>query len=222
MAEIAGMAGVVGAAGAVVVVVVAGVCGAVAGRLGRGLLASLRRGVRPPPGWCEVAVAVLWAVVAARFGTGAPAPGRAVLALLLGWWGSLLAVCDLRAHRLPDALTLPACPVAAVALAALAWWARAPAPLSGGLAGAVVFAGCYAVVRLLAPGSLGAGDVKLAAGLGAVVGAVSVPAVVLCVLAAALLALGGAAVTRRRALPHGPCMIAPTWLVTALLPVVAR
>jgi leader peptidase (prepilin peptidase)/N-methyltransferase len=109
-----------------------------------------------------------------------------------------------------------------VALTALAWWARAPALLGGALAGGAVFAGCYALVRLLAPASLGAGDVKLAGSLGAVVGSVSVPAVPLCVLAAAVLTLVGALPLRGRAVPHGPCMLAPAWLVTALLPAAGR
>lgn len=213
LSEIAGRAGIAGGAGCL---------GWVAGRFGRALVGSLRRGVRAPPGWCETSVAVLWIATALRVGTGGLAPSAAMLPWLLGWWGTLLAVCDLRAARLPDALTGPAYPVAAVALAALAWWACAPALLGGALAGAAVFAGCYALVRLLAPASLGAGDVKLAGSLGAAVGAVSVPAVPVCVLAAAALTLVGAILARGRAVPHGPCMLAPAWLVTTLLPAAGR
>lgn len=191
--------------------------GVAAGRVGRGLVAALRRGVRPPPGWCECAVAVLWAVVALRVGAGVLDVQWAVVPLLLGWWAVLLAVCDVRAFRLPDALTLPAYPVAGLVLTALAWWCRRPALLGGAVLGVALFGGCYALVRVVAPSALGAGDVKLAGGLGAVVGAVSVPAVPLCVFAAALLTLVATGFARGRAVPHGPIMLAPAWLVTMLL-----
>lgn len=174
--------------------------------------------MRARRGWCEGAVAALWAVVALRVWTGALDPAWAVVPLLLGWWAVLLAVCDLRAARLPDALTLPAYPVAAVVLAAVAWWSCSPGLLAGACAGAALFAGCYALVRLLAPAALGAGDVKLAASLGAAVGAVSLPAVPLCVVAAAVLTVISSCFARDGPVPHGPSMLVPAWLVTALPP----
>jgi leader peptidase (prepilin peptidase)/N-methyltransferase len=56
--------------------------------------------------------------------------------------------------------------------------------------GAGVLAGGYLAVRVLAPGALGAGDVKLAAGLGAALGALSLSAVLLGALLASLLTVG--------------------------------
>lgn len=138
--------------------------------------------------------------------------------LLLGWLAVLLSVCDVTASRLPDALTLPAYPVAAVMLTWVGYWSRAPGLVVDAVIGAVLFTGTYAVVRVVSPGAIGPGDVKLAGSLGAVVGAVSVAAVLMCMVAAAFLTLLQSAVVRRRSVPHGPAMLAPAWLVTALTP----
>ena len=80
-----------------------------------------------------------------------------------GVWLILLTVADLRSHRLPNALTLPGAGVILVG-AALAG-ALAPAVL-----GAVALTGLYGVAHLMSPAQLGAGDVKLAIGLGALTG----------------------------------------------------
>jgi leader peptidase (prepilin peptidase)/N-methyltransferase len=193
------------------------VAGAAAGWLGRLLLGSLRRGVRLRPLWCEVSVAVLWIIAAVRSSGGLPwwwLPGP----MLLGWLAVLLSACDMTECRLPDALTLPAYPAAALMLAWARYWSRAPNLMQGAVAGAVVFAGTYAVVRLITPAAMGPGDVKLAGSLGAVVGAVSVAAVLMCMAAAAVITLSQWALTRCRRVPHGPAMLAPAWLVTALAP----
>ncbi|MFR9732234.1 prepilin peptidase [Saccharopolyspora sp. MS10] len=196
----------------VVVALAGGGLGAVAGRAGRRLLASRLVGL-PVPGYrCEAGVGLLWAVLAARIASGAVPLNWAPVPLLLGWAGVLLAVADLRAHRLPDALTLPALPLAC-ALVALAGGAGA---LRAALLGAVLHAGAYALVRLLAPAALGPGDVKLAAPLGTVVGAVSPSAVLGCLVSAAVLSALHACCARSRAVPHGPAMLLPAWLVAAL------
>lgn len=186
--------------------------GALAGWAGRRLLGGLRRGAVVPAGWCETGVSVAWAVVGLREMPWwwAPVP------LLMGWGGVLLGACDLRVHRLPDALTLPAHPVAA-ALLGLAAWHR-PGLVLGAATGFVLFCGTYLVVRLIAPPAMGAGDVKLAGVLGAVVGAVSVPAVVGVMVTAAVLTLVGALSRRTRAVAHGPAVLIPSWLVTLSWP----
>src|SRR5699024_6443348 len=82
-------------------------CGALAGWGGKRLLLRLRRGVRPPPGWCEGVTAVLWAVLALRSVLGAPEVTAMVVPvrpgvpwwwlpvpLVLGWFAVLLGTCD--------------------------------------------------------------------------------------------------------------------------------
>lgn len=202
---------------------VGGALGAAAGRVGSAVLARLRRGVRAPGWCCEGAVAVLWALVGARAGAGGLPVWWAPVPLLLAWFGVLLGVCDLLARRLPDALTLPAHGVllAAVGAAAVAGGPARMVPVA--LVGGGLFAGIYLLVRLIAPRSLGAGDVKLAGALGLALGPVAPLAVPLSVAASAVLALlhGGLArarARRRRPVPHGPAMLLPAWLLTAAGP----
>jgi leader peptidase (prepilin peptidase)/N-methyltransferase len=172
-----------------------------------------------PGFWCEAGVAVVWAAVGAGWGAGLlPAPWVPAL-LGLGWLAVAAGAVDVLHRRLPDALTLPALPVALLLLLPVG----AGAVLTGA-AGALVAAACHAVPHLLDRRAIGAGDVKLAAPLGAVLAAVSWPALVLAAVLAALLT-GLAAVAgfatgrlgRGAALPHGASMLTATWLVTAWL-----
>jgi leader peptidase (prepilin peptidase)/N-methyltransferase len=115
-----------------------------------------------------------------------------------------LTIYDVRQRRLPNALTLPG---AVVVLAAAALTGRGIAALLG----AVALAALYLVVHLIAPAAMGAGDVKLALGVGALTGAFGVDAWVLAAVAAPLLtALWGiVALSCGRAeatVPHGPSM----------------
>jgi leader peptidase (prepilin peptidase) / N-methyltransferase len=210
-------------AGVPVAVVAAGICGGVgggaAGAAGRVLLGRLRRGAPIRPPWCELAVGALWAGTVPAWAAGV-LPTAWVPALLgLGWLGVVAGAVDVTHRRLPDALTLPALPLALVFLLPLG----ADAVLRGA-AGAAVAAGAHAAVHLLACGAMGAGDVKLAAPLGAVLAAAGWPALVLAGLLAAVVtaALGATGLATRRlrrgaALPHGPSMLVAAWLVTSWL-----
>ncbi|MGW4248675.1 prepilin peptidase, partial [Nocardia sp. NPDC004722] len=80
--------------------------------------------------------------------------------LALALWCAALSACDLRARRLPDALTLPG------AVVVLAYGFAAGAALPA-LFGAALLTLPYLAVHLAHPAALGAGDVKLAVGLGA-------------------------------------------------------
>jgi leader peptidase (prepilin peptidase)/N-methyltransferase len=120
-------------------------------------------------------------------------------------WFTALTVYDVRQRRLPNALTLPG---AAVVLAvAVATGRGAPA-----LVGAVALVLFYLGVHLVTPTGLGAGDVKLAIGVGALTGSFGVDVWVLAALGAPVLtAMWAVAVAfrgRAATVPHGPSMCA--------------
>ncbi len=186
-----------------------------AGAAARRALARMRRGARVRVPVCEVAVGIVWAGSGALWAAGA-VRGTWLPALVgLGWLGVAVAVVDLRHRRLPDALTLPAVPVALVLLVPLG-----AGSVLRGAAGALVAAGAHAALHLIAPRALGAGDVKLAAPLGAVLAASSWAALVLATglaavitgLAALVLVAAGRA-RRGGSLPHGPSMVLAAWAV---------
>jgi leader peptidase (prepilin peptidase)/N-methyltransferase len=131
---------------------------------------------------------------------------RACAAVAVLVWLAVLSCCDVRHRRLPNALTLPG---AGVILPAAALAGRGqPA-----LAGAAALAAMYLLVHLAAPAAMGAGDVKLAIGLGGLAGCFGVGVWFLAALAAPLLtALWGVAVLPHgvRTVPHGPSMCLAT------------
>ena len=130
--------------------------------------------------------------------------------VLLGWlfvgWLAALSVFDLRQRRLPNVVTLPG---AAVILLVAGLHGRGVAALSG----AVALAAVYLLMHLLAPTAMGAGDVKLALGLGAATGAVGVDAWMLSALLAPVLTVCFGLLWRVRVLPHGPSMCLATAVV---------
>lgn len=80
--------------------------------------------------------------------------------LVLTLWCATLSCIDLRQRRLPNALTMPG------AIAVLGYGYAVGRPVAAGL-GALLLATPYLFVHVLSPAALGAGDVKLAVGLGA-------------------------------------------------------
>ena len=134
-------------------------------------------------------------------------------AVVLGW-ALALSVIDLRERRLPNVLTLTGAAVIPVGATVAG---RGAAALLGGLSLGVV----YLVVHLAAPSGLGAGDVKLALGLGALTGALGVGVWTLAALGAPLLtALVGAVSAVRGsggAVAHGPAMCAASLAAAALV-----
>lgn len=127
----------------------------------------------------------------------------------------VLAAVDVDVHRLPDALTLPAYPLVAVALTpAVLQSATGPeAARRAALAGGAALAS-FAILHLASRRQLGLGDVKLAGSLGALLGWFSW-ARLLGGIYLMFLFGGGMAVwllARRRAdhrsaLPFGPAMV---------------
>jgi leader peptidase (prepilin peptidase)/N-methyltransferase len=137
---------------------------------------------------------------------------RIAIASLVLVWLAVLSCYDVRQRRLPNALTLPG---AAVILLAATVAGRGVAAL----AGAVALAAVYLLVHLLAPAAMGAGDVKLAIGLGGLAGCFGVEMWFLAAVAAPLLtALLGVAGRLRGAatVPHGPSMCLATAGVAGL------
>ncbi|GAB1811192.1 prepilin peptidase [Mycobacterium sp. MUNTM1] len=128
---------------------------------------------------------------------------RIAAACLVLAWLAALSGYDVRERRLPNALTLTG---AAAILAAATLAGRGPAALAGTLA----LGATYLVVHCAAPGGMGAGDVKLALGLGALTGCFGVGVWFFAALGAPLLtaALGVVAMARGagRSVPHGPSM----------------
>jgi leader peptidase (prepilin peptidase)/N-methyltransferase len=159
--------------------------GMLAGALARWLLGRLRRGAVVPPPYCELLVGALWAASGCWWAAGRLDPALLPLLLGLGWLAVAAGTVDVLHGRLPDALTLPALPAALLLAVPLGGAAVLKAVLGAG-----VLAGGYLAVRVLAPAALGAGDVKLAAGLGAALGALSLSAVLLGALLASLLTVG--------------------------------
>lgn len=161
----------------------------------------------------ELACALLFAAMGARFGLDWALPAF----LLLAWTLLVVAVIDLRTRRIPNRITYPLIPalLALVALAAVAtgtpWFALRA--LLGGLA---AFAAMLALA-LVSPRGMGMGDVKLAGFLGIGLGYLGWGEVVLGVFGGFL--LGGAVAVvlillrlrgRKDQIPFGPYLAVST------------
>lgn len=129
--------------------------------------------------------------------------------LVLAWMAGLTAI-DVRERRLPNNMTLPGAVL--VAAGATVCGHGVPAAL-----GALALAGGYLVIHLISPAAMGAGDVKLALGLGGLTGAFGVDVWALAALGAPVLTVAGALLSRRRMVPHGPSMCLATVLAVALV-----
>ena len=127
-------------------------------------------------------------------------------------WLAILSGYDIRQRRLPNLATLPGAGVILLT-ATLAGRGR-PA-----LAGAAALAGTYLPVRLVAPAAMGAGDVKLAIGLGGLAGCFGSGVGFLAALAAPLLMAAWGVVGLLhgvRAVPHGPSISVATAAAVSL------
>ena len=159
--------------------------------------------------------ALLCAALAAATGTR---PEIAVW-LLLAPVGVLLAVVDFRVQRLPDVLTLPLAAAALVLLGLVALVPEHAGDWPTALFGTLALGGGFFVLFLINPGGMGFGDVKLALGLGAVLGWYGWPTLMLGTFAAFLFGAlyGGALVVARRAgrktaIAFGPFLIAGAYV----------
>lgn len=183
----------------------------------------LRRGPRPvtvPVVACAVGTGLLWLLVVWRWESGGVPAWWLPVPLVVTAPAVALTLADLGHRRLPDALTLPAYPLIAAAMTVAAIAGPATGLLVDAAVGALLVGGVHALVHTLAPASLGAGDVKLSGSLGAVLGTVGWPALVIaaCLAAATTLGLALVAVVLRvrhwrAGVPHGPGLLAATCLV---------
>ncbi|GAA2993408.1 leader peptidase (prepilin peptidase)/N-methyltransferase [Microbacterium terrae] len=130
----------------------------------------------------------------------------------------VLSVIDLRTHRLPDRIVLPAYAVAGALLASAALLTQDWSALVRAAVGMVAMYAFYFVLRVIRPGGMGGGDVKLAGVIGIYLGFIGWGA--LAVGAFAAFVYGGvfgiALMLSRRAkrttaIPFGPWMILGAW-----------
>ena len=186
-----------------------------------------RRAIRrahagPIGGWgllVELGTGAGFALMALRFGLSPVLPAFLLLAAL----APALAVTDLRSRRLPDPLTVPAYPAAALLLAsgalAIPGGARHFLSALAGLAAAWLF---FALLALIYPAGLGWGDVKLSGVLGLYLGWLGLAAVAAGLLGAFVLAasaglglIATGRATRKSQIPFGPFMLVSAIAVIA-------
>ena len=160
-----------------------------------------------------VVTGVAFGVLVLRVGADAVLP--AFLAVTAA--GTAVAIVDLREKRIPNRMLLVAAPVVAALLVAGALLRGEPERLVGVLAGAASMFVLYFVIALVAPAAMGMGDVKLAALLGAALGAMGLTGWFVGLLAAfliggvvAVVALVAGRVGWRGSIPFGPWMVAGT------------
>jgi leader peptidase (prepilin peptidase) / N-methyltransferase len=165
----------------------------------------------PPLG---LAVAATVAVVATA---ALNAPSAYVLqSVVLGWILVLLALTDLRAFLLPDAVTLPL-----TAAGVIFTWVFAPERLTDSLIGVAAGYGSFWLIDrvyfvLRGRHGLGLGDAKLLAAAGAWMCWQCLPKVVLIAGAAGLIGYAVASFARRvdagKPFPFGPALCLGFWL----------
>jgi leader peptidase (prepilin peptidase)/N-methyltransferase len=210
------------------------VVGAVVGQVFGSRLATLgyrlddETGPRPrTPVWAVAAtLAVLWGLLAWRFG---PTAEYALVPAYLGLAtvGVALAWVDLDVHRLPHGLTRPAYPMLIGQLALASWasgdWAAIRRAL---IAGAVLWAVYFvlALVAALLRSGFGLGDVTLAGLVGIATGYLSAWAPVIATYAAFLLSgvYGLGRIIARRGSRKDHIAFGPWMLVGVLIAVVTE
>lgn len=131
--------------------------------------------------------------------------GEIAAAAVVVAWLIALSAFDIRQRRLPNALTLPG--AAVVLTVAVFSGYGLPAAL-----GATALFAVYAAVHLATPAAMGAGDVKLAVGLGALSGAFGPETWLLAAFGAPMFTALAGLIGRRPMMPHGPSMCAATAL----------
>ena len=190
------------------------------GWIGRGTCASCGNPLTSPP-WRLAAVT---AVAFALLGWRLPHRNPAEVLLLAAWLafagaGIGLAAIDLRAQRLPRKIITGAAAVCGLLIVAAALVGDRLGLAATAGSAALVLGLAYLAMALLAPGQLGAGDIRLAALCGLLVGTHGWDAVALGAALPWLLSaiVTGALLSTRRVhrgtlIPFGPYLVAGTLL----------
>lgn len=197
----------------------AAVVGALLGAVSRVLLGRLRRGTVVRPGPLEAASALITAVGLTLSWPSGPW-------LMVCWIGVLavpLSAVDVAHHRLPDAMTLPAIPLTLVVAGVSDLVGAGPGSVIRSAVAGLVVGGLFLALAILVPAAMGRGDAKLAFSIGAALGYLSWPAVLLGVFLAfaigSVVGLAGVVTRRfglRSAMAFGPALLAGCWLVLAV------
>jgi leader peptidase (prepilin peptidase)/N-methyltransferase len=176
------------------------------------LLVKIISGYARPPaaGVVTLTAAVVFGLLAGRVTAPLPLAACCWVAAL----GIALGFVDVALRRLPDRLTMPAFAGALVLLAADALLGGRLSALGAAVFTALALAGGYAVLVLINPAGMGAGDAKLALAVGTMLGWLGYGVAYLGTLAGFALSSGYAVVllsrgriSRRDPVPHGPFML---------------
>lgn len=201
--------------------VVLGVVGHVTGRqLATGGYRIEEEVEQPPPGsawWTGPLTGALAGL--ATWAVGSTASWAALPAyLLFAWLTVALVWIDLDVHRLPIGLVTPSL-VALVPLLGVASLAAGHGRWLGAVVGAVVMGLVYLVLAVLPGGGVGAGDVRLAPLIGALLGWLGAGELVIGMAAGFVVGGVGAAlllvlrrVGAKTLIAYGPAMCAGAWL----------
>ena len=142
----------------------------------------------------------------------APALPQLVLALLLTGLLTVIILVDFRVRRIPNEMVLALLVLAAIQVA----WSGQPTPASAAL-GLLVAGGIFLLLAILQRGAMGAGDVKLAAALGAVLGYPSILSGlfwgIMASGAAALILLATRRAGRKDSMAYGPYLAMGAWII---------
>lgn len=163
----------------------------------------------------ELGTAVLFVVMAVRFGLDPVLPAYLYLAAV----GMALAAIDIDTQRLPDVLTLPSYAVAVVLLGAAQVLGSDSGELLRAVLGAAVAFSFYFALAFAYPAGMGFGDVKLSGVLGLYLGWLGWGALVVGLFAGFLLGgvfgvllIASRRGGRRSKVPFGPFMLLGTLL----------
>lgn len=175
---------------------------------------SCRARIGPYPVLAELAAGLALAVVAARASSAWELAALAWLTLL----AVPLAFIDVAVHRLPDPLTAAACIGIFALLSVAALTSHQPGHLGRAAIGAAALACFCLALSAIRPGSMGLGDAKLAASVGAALAWISWQALLTgTFIAFALAAIyGGALMARHKATRNTHLPLGPFILIGAL------
>jgi len=163
----------------------------------------------------ELATAVTFAAVGARFGLDWVLPAY----LLFAWMLLVIAVIDAETRKIPNRLTYPLTPALAVLFVAAALLNGQPGWALRALLGGLAAFGALLALALASPRGMGLGDVKLGASIGVALGYLGWSYVLLGVFGSfvlggvvAMALLGVRLRGRKDLLPFGPYLAAAALL----------